>query len=254
MEIKKRKKNKLTKHICIVCGKEFEARQGDAKFCSYECGKRYHDQQALEKKTRSLLENGVENVDYIIDRWNGLPTVRLYGRWFQKMHPDRTMDEYKSEFPDAPITIPKDKAATSKNSGQFMKKPEYREKYSKMMSGENNPNHHTKASEQKRKENSPFSKEFYKRKNMSESDRDIFLTEVAESRSYAAQIDYYIGKGMSSEEAEVARAERQRTCALKRFIKTYGEDEGVENKKQAKTIKNKYESRYTKNVEDNIEK
>lgn len=137
------------------------------------------------------------------------------------------MEEYKTEFPDAPITIPKDKTATSKNSGKFMKKPEYREKYSKMMSGENNPNHHTKASEQKRKENSPFAKEFYKRKNMTESDRATFLGKVAESRSYTTQIDYYIGKGMSSEEAEAARAERQRTCTLKRFIERYGEEDGV---------------------------
>lgn len=226
LENRKRKENKLTKHICVVCGKEFEAKQGDAKFCSYECGKKYHDQRALEKKTKDLLENGVENVDYIIDRWNGLPTVRLYGRWFQKMHPGRTMEEYKAEFPDAPITIPKDKNATSRNSGQYMKKQEYREKYSKMMSGENNPNHHTKATEQKRKENSPFSKEFYKRKNMSESDRAAFLSKVAESRSYTTRIDYYITKGMSYKEAVAARAERQRTRAIKRCAKTYSEEEG----------------------------
>ena len=261
MENRKRKENKLTKHICVVCGKEFEARQGDAKFCSYECGKKYHDQRALEKKTKDLLENGVENVDYIIDRWNGLPTVRLYGRWFRKMHPGRTMEEYKAEFPDAPITIPKDKNATSRNSGQYMKKQEYREKYSKMMSGENNPNHHTKATEQKRKENSPFSKEFYKRKNMTESDRAAFLSEVAENRSYTTRIDYYISKGMSSEEAETARAERQRTCTLKRFIKTYGEEEGTRrynerNQKWAKTMKIKYENgeydKFPKNLRNNV--
>lgn len=253
MEKKKRKENKLTKHICVVCGKEFEAQQGDAKFCSYECCKQYYDKQALEKKTKELLENGVENVDYIIDRWNGLPTVRLYGRWFQKMHPGRTMEEYKAEFPDALITIPKDKTATSKNSGQFMKKQEYREKYSKMMSGENNPNHHTKTSAQKRKENSPFSKEFYKRKNMTEEDRQKFLDTVAKNRSYTTQLEYYLNKGMSIDEAEAKRAERQRTCTLEHFIKIYGEIEGSRrynerNKKWAETMKRKYENqKITKN-------
>lgn len=154
------------------------------------------------------------------------------------------MEEYKTEFPDAPITIPKDKTATSKNSGKFMRKPEYREKYSKMMSGENNPNHHINASKQKRKENSPFSKEFYKRKNLTENDRKVFLKSVSENRSYNTQIEYYINKGYDIETSRKMLAERQRTNAIDKIIKKYGAQEGqsIYKKRQEKWLNSIYKN------------
>lgn len=41
------------------------------------------------------------------------------------------------------------------------------------------------------------------------------------------QLEYYLNKGLSLEDAKKALAERQATCSLKSFIKRYGEEEGT---------------------------
>ena len=94
--------------ICKRCGKEFEAENGYFKFCN-GCksimNKEFHNrckEKRANKKQKKLLE-GEENIDYVIDMWNGLPTTRIPGQWMKNHHPDRTIEEYISEFPDAKL-------------------------------------------------------------------------------------------------------------------------------------------------------
>ncbi len=158
------------------------------------------------------------------------------GNYFKAMHPGKTTQDYMNEFPDALICSKKDKHNTTVNSGQFMKKPEYRKMFSEKLKGENNPNHRSRTTEQQRREKSPFCKEFYEKH---EGNRDLFLKNVAKNRTYNTRLDYYLNQGMNEEEARLALEERQRTFTLEKCIAKYGEEEGVRrfNERQDKWSK-----------------
>lgn len=212
--------------VCMNCGNHFHATNQNAKFCSEDCKSKYHKKSLVEEKSKFLIENGIENVDYVIDRWNGLACKRIYGGWMKTMHPGKTTADYKKEFPDALICCAKDKENTSKNSGQFMKTPEYRKKYSEMFKGENNPNHSSKTTEQQRKERSPFSKEFYKARGRNEEEVHDFVKTALKDRLTETQLEYWIAKGYNEETAKEMLSERQRTFTLEKCIAKYGEIEG----------------------------
>ena len=114
------------------------------------------------------------------------------------------------------------------------------------ISGQNNGMSSTNRTEQQRKESSPFSKEFYIKRGLSENDRKNFNENVAKNRSYNTQLEYYINKGMSEEDAHKALYNRQATFSLYKCIKKYGEEKGLEifnnrqkiwNKKLQKSFK-----------------
>ena len=174
--------------ICKHCGKEFNAKHKLEKYCSQQCFNNAKYLRKVIRRSENLKNNFIENDDYVIDRWNGYAVICMYGLYFKAMHPDKTLDDYKTEFPDALLCSKKHSKEISKNSGQFMKTDEYRKKYSEMLKGENNPNHRSRTTERERKERSPFSKEFYKKHD---GDRDMFIKNVSGHRSYNTQIEYY---------------------------------------------------------------
>lgn len=214
------------KRFCKNCGKEFIAHKSNTICCCHKCIQEYTDNINRKKRCEELLNNGVEGVDYVIDLWNNLPTPRIYGKWMKVMHPGKTSEDYKKDFPGAPLCCSKDKENTSKNSGQFMKSEKYRKKYSEMFKGKNNPNHSSHTAEQQRKERSPFSKEFYVKRNLDEKDRTEFIKTVRKSVISNTNINYYLNKNYSQKESEKLLKERQTTNTIEHYIKKYGEELG----------------------------
>lgn len=108
---------------CKFCGKEFIAKTSRAEVCSHYCRSKLQTKKEREKRFKFLLENGVEGEDYIIDKWSGNPTTTLFGSYMQKLHPDKSIEDYKSDFPGAPLMCEKYKQQISVNSGKHMKLP-----------------------------------------------------------------------------------------------------------------------------------
>lgn len=112
------------------------------------------------------------------------------------------------------------------------------------ISGQNNGMSSTNRTEQQRKESSPFSKEFYIKRGLSENDRKKFNEQVSKNRSYNTQLEYYLNKGMSEQEAKKALQDRQTTFTLEKCIKKYGEIEGLKifSNRQQKWLKSLYQN------------
>lgn len=98
--------------------------------------------------------------------------------------------------------------------------------------------------EQQRKESSPFSKEFYISRGLTEYDRKKFNETVSKNRSYNTQLEHYLNKGYSQEEAYIKLKERQSTFSLEKCINKYGEEIGYIKyaERQQKWLKHLYEN------------
>jgi len=218
---------------CKYCKVEVKTKSNNAKFCSIEC----RDKNKFEEKQRELLE-GVEDYDYVIDRWNGYATTRIYGHWFKSMHPNKTTEEYRQEFPDTKLQCDK----LNEKNGQFMKEAKYREAQRQRMLGENNPNHTTKTTKEQRQSKSPFSKKFKGYNN--EEDRQRFIDSVDYgSIVKSSDLEWWIEKCNGDvERAKELYKERQTTFTLEKCIKKYGKDEGTQiyNDRQKKWLTNLY--------------
>jgi hypothetical protein len=148
-----------------------------------------------------------DNEETITCRICGEQCKRIYGRHLKHGHNNLTTKEYKEMFPGAPITALKDKKNTSKNSGKHMKTEKYRKMFSEKFKGDNNPMHRSNTTEQFRKEQSPFSVEFYKKRfpDMSEEEIEERISELVNSftkdRLLPSNKEYWIEKGYSEEEA-----------------------------------------------------
>ena len=244
---------KVCKKICERCGKEFEASSGYVHFCD-ECSiivkeeKRKRNNEARLIAKQNKLLKGVENVDYVIDRWNGLPTTRITGRWFNERHPGRTIEEYIQEFPDAKLVCEKTHNMISENTTKSMNRPEMKKLFSERFSGEKNPNAKCNTTEEQRKSVSPFSKSFKGYKGMSEYERDSKINSYLQydrNDRVTSQIGYWIKKGYSEEDAKKIVSERQKTFTLEKCIEKYGEEEGLKRWKErqekwSKKIEEKY--------------
>lgn len=109
--------------------------------------------------------------------------------------------------------------------------------------GANNPNSKQKATEISRKQNSPYSLEFYIKRNpnLSVEECEQLKKDFVSKRKYIKEnhtntLEYYLSKGYDIKEAKMLLAERQRTFTLEKCIKKYGEIEGIK----------KYEERHEK--------
>lgn len=190
--------------ICPICGKEFIQKAPAQKYCSEEChikAKNMLTRERFVAQTR-IDFTGVEGVDYV--------ECKICGQRMNQFHQTH-LDMHG------------------------ISKEEYEKKYGKITSfpskyieqhfaGENNPNHSSKTDEQTRKERSPFSKEFYKKRGLSEDDRKNFTNSI--EREYNTTLSYYTNRGLSEEEAKTVLSERQRTFTLEKCIEKYGEVEG----------------------------
>lgn len=228
--------------ICERCGKDFLAESGYVHYCD-ECKIIVKNENIKKsrlkiraKKHQDILRNGIEDVDYVIDRWNGLPTTRIPGKWFNENHPDRTLDEYISEFPDAKLTCENTSNKISKSQKEFMNRPEIKQIYSDRIKGDKNPNAKCNTTLEQRQRISPFSKSFKKYDGLSDEEkeriiRDECLQYDRDDRS-TNQIKYWIKKGYSEDDAKKLVSNRQRTFTLDKCIEKYGEIEGKRIYKQ----------------------
>lgn len=218
---------------CKYCKGEVKSKSNNAKFCSIEC----RDKNKFEENQLELLQ-GIEGYDYVIDRWNGYATTRIYGHWFKAMHPNRTTEEYRQEFPDAKLQCDK----ISAKNGQYMKEEHHRKRQSQAVSGKNNPNHKSKTTKEQRQAKSPFSKKFTKYK--SEEDRQRFIESIDYgSIVKSSDLEWWIDKCNGDvERARELYKDRQTTFTLEKCIKKYGKEKGtlIYNDRQEKWLEKLY--------------
>lgn len=189
---------------CSICGTVFTQNAPAQKYCSEQCHIKAKNMLARQR----LIENskkefsGVEGVDFVECKICG---QRM--KFFQRSHLDMhniSKEDYEKQY------------------GEIIAYPSsYIDEHFK---GENNPNSSLNADEQSRKERSPFSKEYYKKRGLNESDRTSFCKNI--KRSYNTTLEYYTNKGYSEKEAKGILSERQRTFTLEKCIQKYGEVEG----------------------------
>lgn len=243
---------KSCKKVCIRCGKEFEAESGYVKYCD-DCLLEIKKERRLkqnkldfQKRQKKLLE-GIEGVDYIIDKWNGYATKLIGGKWMNIQHPGKTLDDYIKEFPDAPLICKSTSNKISKNSKSFMNTPEMKKKYSELMKGDKNPNAKCNTTEEQRKSISPFSKSFKNYEGMTDEEKEINIKKFLKSDKIGRntnQIEYWTNKGYSIDEAKEKVSERQATFTLEKCIKKYGIKNGYKiwKERQKKWIKSLHRS------------
>jgi hypothetical protein len=155
----------------------------------------------------------------------GKESSRLYGAHL-KSH-GITSKEYKKRFPDALLCSEEDNKNTSKNSGLHMKDEKYRKMFAEKIKGDKNPNAKSKTTEEERKQRSPFSKNFIKYEN--ENQALEFSRKVNDSipdEKRVTNLEYYVNKGCSYEQAKEELIKRQTTFSLDKCIEKYGEAEG----------------------------
>jgi G:T-mismatch repair DNA endonuclease (very short patch repair protein) len=224
---------------CKYCKSEVKSKSNNAKFCSIEC----RDKNKFEEKQTELLK-GVETQDYVIDKWNGYATTRIFGRWFKSMHPGRTTEEYRQEFPGAKLQCDK----LNEKNGQYMKEDRYREAQRQRMLGDGNPNHTSKTTKEQRQAKSPFSKKF--KGYNSEEDRRAFIDSVDYgSIKKSSDIEWWIEKCNGNiKKAKELYTERQTTFTLEKCIKKYGKKQGTKifNDRQEKWLKSFPRTNYSK--------
>ncbi len=206
---------KNTKAICKVCGKEFMTHKN--KFCSPTC----RNIDTARRKAESIT--GVENIDYVICRWCGMKAKRLYLGHFKTHHPGKTSEDYKKEFPDAPLACKTDNMNIAQGYVRYSQSDKGRKELSERVLGCKNPNSNINASDQDRKERSPFSKEFYKKRGFSDDESTYevksFAKEALKDRITSTQLEYWIRKTDGDEDlARELLHKRQVTFSLDRCI------------------------------------
>ena len=155
------------------------------------------------------------------------------------------INNYKKEFPGAPLSCRKDNMNVSQGFVRYTKSDEGRKNLSEKIKGDKNPNSKAAVDELTRKSRSPFSIEYYKKKGISEDDAKRMISELAtnmcKNRITNTDLAYWIDKaGGNIEEGERLYRDRQHTFSLEKCIKRYGEEKGFEvwKARQEKWIKN----------------
>tara|TARA_R110000772_G_scaffold2410_2_gene8407 strand:+ start:26386 stop:27357 length:972 start_codon:yes stop_codon:yes gene_type:complete len=195
-----------------------------------------------------------DNIETVTCRICGEQCKRIYGRHLKHSHNNMTTQEYKHLFPNAPITSLKDKRSTSKNSGLHMKTEKYKKMFSEKIKGDKNPMHRSNTNDQFRKEQSPFSKEFYKKRfpDLTEIEVNERISELANSftkdRILPSNVEYWEIRGYSTEESIKKVSERQTTFSKEICIEKHGKEKGIEVwlNRQEKWHKNYKKSNFSK--------
>ena len=222
---------------------------------NYQCieyyEKRYPNlthEEHLKLKEELLIQkrkNSVINIEY-----------------WKKLFPEKNLDE---------LEILRNNAAKSKNKqnleywiNKFPDKPldEIKEMHNKYYQswlshqkgwgkGDENINSIKNTTKQIRNSRSPRNIEFYKRKypELTLEEQENLRQEYIKKNNQSVKntikdtnIEYYINKGMTEEQAKNALAERQRTFTLEKCINKYGEEEGLRrfSERQQKWLKSLY--------------
>jgi len=168
------------------------------------------------------MEN--EKNDLITCKVCGFQSKRIYGRHL-KSH-GMTSDDYKKMYPGEPLYTESDMKNVMINSGKHMKTEKYKKMFSEKFKGEKNPNHKSNTTLEKRRSRSPFSKDFVKYSSIEE--KNDFVKNVCDKKTYTTRLDYWTNKGLSEEDATIKLKERQLTFTLDKCIQKHGEEKGKE--------------------------
>lgn len=230
---------------CKYCKKEVE--KLNRGYCSNTCKNFDKDLKRQNELT------GIEGGDYIVNLWSGLKCLQINSQYIKGRWPGKTIEDYKKEFPDAPLQCGNMIKKATKNSGKHMKEEKYRKMFSENFKGENNPNHKSKTTLEERKSRSPFSKSFYLKDNPNLTDAELeqkvgeFVTTALKDRLSPNQKEYWINKGFTEDEAIELVKERQRTFTLEKCIEKYGKIKGL------KVFENR-QKKWLKSLHENFEK
>jgi len=201
-------------------------------YCSDDCKEiaaNAKKEARIAKKAENL--SGIEGVDYIVCNWCQMKVKRVYGIHIKNHHKEKTIEDYKKEFPKAVLTCSKDKESTSKHSGLHMKQDFYRQLAKENVSGEKNPNHKSKTTLEERQRRSPFSQLFTLYENQENKQQAVseFVKSALSDRLTETQLEYWIEKFDGDEEsAKKVYRERQSTFSLEKCVAKYGEEVGFE--------------------------
>jgi len=193
---------KLKRDIrCVVCDKDFYSKSPNKIVCcSDECKRQRRNLKQNDKVfERNDLKFNILS-EYVECKVCGLKSQSIASH-IRKMHGISTK-EYCEKFP-----------------GESCQTETYRKFLSDKVLGAKNPAH------QHGGKFSPFSDKF-----IGKAKKEDVLKKSKESRkrnhNNTTSLEYYTFRGMSLEDAIIARRERQQTFSLKRCIEKYGEQEG----------------------------
>jgi hypothetical protein len=157
---------------------------------------------------------------------------KVFGRHLIKHN--ITKEKYLERFPGAPLNSPLDEETFIKSGGKHMKTDKYKKMFSEKMKGDKNPMHKSNTTEQFRKEQSPYSKEFYIKRYPELTDNQIaekisiFAKGSAEGRLLPLHKEYWLERGYSEEESIQKVIDRQTTFSKEICIEKHGEEKGVQ--------------------------
>lgn len=229
--------------ICGNCSKEYKAKVSTSKFCEKKCREEYK----LKEKSENLKKDGKEGEDYIICEWCKLAVKTIIPSHI-KNHPGKNLNDYKEEFPNAPLTCSSSLYGIikgAKKAGNRMKEDKYRKLISERVKGDKNPMSSKNKSELERKQASKFSIEYWKKNFPELSEEEIndkiseFVKESLKNRLSPTQIKYWTERGHSAKEAKKIISERQKTFSKEICIKKHGKEKGINiwKERQRKWIK-----------------
>lgn len=179
------------------------------------------------EEIKSNLNNLEYGINYVICEWNKMYLKVITTAFLQRYFPNKTVDDYKNEFPGYPIKC-KDAIGFISGDKHHMKQEKYKKMFSKIMSGDNNPS--KRRSKQSLKESSPFSKEYYKKRlNITDDEAKLkvseFATNAVKDRISNTHLDYWVNL-YGEEKGKILYKERQTTNGLKYYINKYGKEKG----------------------------
>ena len=140
----------------------------------------------------------IDTDDKITCRICGVMLKRIAGKHLENKH-NLSLNEYEELYPNAPTASKNYIKSSTKNSGLYMQKENYRLLAKEKFIGDKNPNHINNTTIEERNSRSPFSKNFIKYTN--DSDADIFNKEIYNNRLSNNQKEYWIEKGFTELEA-----------------------------------------------------
>lgn len=215
-------KNKLKKELnCQNCGSNFLSNSSLSKFCGTDCRKEFHVKEGKEF-----------GLDYVICQICNRATSNVTGSHL-KNHPEWTAENYKKEFngfATIPTRVLEKIREGSKKAGCKMREETHRTRLRNSFLGNKNPMHKSKTTEEQRKSVSPFSPDFYLKRNelITIEEAKKLAREKTKSLSIKSWVkkEYWIERGFTEEDAKKLISEKQSTFSLEKCLEKHGEIEG----------------------------
>lgn len=221
---------------CIICNTKFHAKgRGRHIYCSTECraigyANSRNLVRAKYKKSISVFEDSIEGLDFVTCMICGEKGKRLYGKHFNEKHNGLKKLDYQKIFPGAKVACDKDNEKLNNTRGKWMRLPAHRERQSVAIKGQANPMSKSRKPEIERKQASPFSLEFWKKRFPEESEASLIemrsakVKEFLSNRVVSTSLQYYLNMGHTEETAKKLLGDKQTTFSLEKCIKKYGEE------------------------------